>query len=225
MKDFFANLHCSNNKYFLSKWQIICIGLGCYVVFIFLIDICTKLYTVFGFEYRTVLRARSNMLIDWGNLWGTLFYLIIAPVIEETAWRLGISFKKHHVAISLGVTCMYIPRIFVGMRFLSPFSLSLIGLGLMIYCIIVRYTNDQFWIKIKKKYSKYIVWILIIAFTMLHLHNYNAALAWEHFFAYILILSRSFFMAVTATYLRLNLGFFYAVIVHIACNSGIILRI
>jgi hypothetical protein len=224
MKSFFANLPYGNDKNTLTKWQIICIGLGCYVFFAFLMNVCTKLYTIFGFDIRTLLHTKSNIQSNWGILWGTLFILLIAPIIEETSWRLCLSFKKNHIAISLAAICMYVPRIFLKMPLISASSFSLVIIGIFVYFMIIRYTTTDFWEKIKGKYVKYIVWSLILAFTLLHLYNY-CPLGWQYFVAYILILARSLFFAITTTYLRLNLGFVYCVLYHIACNSDIILRI
>jgi hypothetical protein len=137
---------------------------------------------------------------------------------------LGISFKKNHAAISLAVICIYFLKILLGIPLLSVSFLTLTGLGIFVYFMIIHYTTTDFWGKIKEKYAKYIVWVSIIIFTALHISNYNI-IEWQYWFAYILILARLSFFAITATYLRLNLGFVYCVLYHMAYNSDIILRI
>jgi hypothetical protein len=223
MKKFFANLPYGNDKQTLSKWQIICIGLGFFCFFMFLTIFCSRLYVVLGFDLISVLNTSTDLSKAYGLTWYILFCTFIGPFREEIMFRLCLSFKKQHLAISLAFICIWLPVVFIKIKYISIFFFILITLGIFVYFMVMRYTTTDFWDKIKEKYTKHIVWFLILVFTFLHLNNYHL-LGWQYFVAYILILSQTFFLAITTTYFRINLGFAYCLLFHIAYNAGIILE-
>jgi hypothetical protein len=223
MKKFFANLPYCNDKQTLSKWQIICIGLGFFCFFMFLTIFCSRLYVVLGFDLISVLNTRTDITKEYGLTWYILFCIFIAPFREEIMFRLCLSFKKQHLAISLAFICIWLPVIFIKIKYSSILFFILIASGIFVYLMVMRYTTTDFWSKIKEKYIKCIVWFLILTFTLLHLNNYQL-FEWKYLVAYILILSQTFFLAITTTYFRINLGFAYCLLFHIAYNAGIILE-
>ena len=88
MKHFIKYSIYGGDKYKLSKWQIICTGLGVYIFLLFIHQICIKLYTLCGFDIKTPLLSYRN-----GNWLPMLYVVIIGPILEEIQYRLGLSFK------------------------------------------------------------------------------------------------------------------------------------
>ncbi|MDR2650791.1 MAG: hypothetical protein LBC68_00545 [Prevotellaceae bacterium] len=223
MKKFFANLPYGSDKQTLSKWQILFTGLGFFCFVMFLTIFCSRLYVLLGFDLISVLNTRTDISKEYGLTWYILFCIFIGPFREEIMLRLCLSFKKQHLAISLAFICMWLPASFIKIKYLSVLFFILMASGIFVYFMVMRCTTADFWSKIKEKYTKYIVWFLILVFTLLHLNNYQL-FEWQYFVAYILILAQAFFLAVTATYFRINLGFAYCLLFHIAYNAGIILK-
>lgn len=141
---------------------------------------------------------------------------IIAPLIEETLFRLGLSFKKWQVALSLA----FIP-IFIGwsdVKTLTWISGSLYILSaVLVYFAVNRFTSQEFWSRLKENRMVASMWITSIAFGLVHLHAFNFISLEMLPYCLCMILS-PFFMGCACAYLRVNLGFWWGVGMHIFNN-------
>ena len=141
---------------------------------------------------------------------------IIAPVIEEIVFRLGLSFKKWQVATSLA----FIP-VFIGWSDIK--SLTLISgaiyvlTAVVIFFAVWRFTSQDFWSRVKKKEMVAAMWITSIAFGLVHLHAFSFISLEMLPYCICMILS-PFFMGCACAYLRVNLGFWWGLGMHIFNN-------
>lgn len=170
---------------------------------------CVAIYNTLGMNPET---ARSL---------GTMTYVlltasIVAPVLEECVFRLGLSFKRRQVAIAVASIPAYILWQHIS-------SLTIVSALLYIASIITAFslvyglTSDSHWDELKKTYYKSTIWFSAIAFGLIHLiafSNYSLSLV-----PYMLcVVSVPFFGGCAITYYRINLGFWWGVGMHIFNN-------
>lgn len=141
---------------------------------------------------------------------------LIAPMIEELVFRLGLSFKKWQVALGLA----FIP-IFIGWSDIK--SLTLISgiiyivIAIAIYFAIDKFTTQDFWNKLRSNWLVAAMWITSIAFGLVHLRAFSF-FSWE-MLPYMLCMTASpFFCGCACAYLRVNLGFWWGLGMHIFSN-------
>ena len=156
--------------------------------------------------------------------WGIIFLLmVVAPLLEEVMFRLGLSFKRTTVALWVGllpVVCafyLYQCRVWY-------LLLAMVVIGALLFWLIFHFTTDRQWKEWRKKYIVPAMWISAISFGLIHFRAFTV-LNWQVFpFALATILVP---MAggCAITYARVNLGFWWGVLLHSIINIPSVLMI
>lgn len=150
-----------------------------------------------------------------------LTLLIVAPVLEEALFRLPLSFKRRTVALWVALIPIIIAYYFCKCK-TWYILLSLAAAGAFLYFLICKVTNDGQWTEWRDKYIIIAMWIAAISFGLIHLRAFSV-LNWQVLpFALATILVP---MAggTAVTYARVNLGFWWGVLLHMLINiPGII---
>lgn len=153
---------------------------------------------------------------------GLVLYLLVAvvmPLIEEGAFRLGLSFKKKDVTIALPLLSLYLFTLIFILFGISDtiirIILPIIMLTILITCL---KTPDTFFQSLKEKKGTLIIYITTILFALIHITNYQVT-DLKYFPIYCMLCIPQLAGGVTATYFRLNLGFWYACGFHIFANT------
>ena len=156
--------------------------------------------------------------------WGILVSLmVVAPLLEEVMFRLGLSFKRNTVALWVGllpVVCAF----YLYQCRTWYLLVGLIAIGALLFWLISHYTTDEQWKAWRKKYVIPAMWISAIGFGLLHLRAFSV-MNWQVFpFALATILIP---MAggCAITYARVNLGFWWGVLLHAIINIPPVLMI
>lgn len=146
----------------------------------------------------------------------------IAPFLEEGVFRLGLSFKKWQVALN----CALIP-VFVMWNLHTRlewwgFILFLLAGGI-VYWAVNSLTTQEFWSRLRNRWLITAIWITSIGFGLIHLIAFSTITL--QLLPYIICtILMPFFMGCASAYLRVNLGFFYGVGLHIFNNiPGVII--
>ena len=164
----------------------------------------------------------TNYLGD-GSWKVLLKFMIIAPLAEEIMFRLGLSFKRQTVALWLGllpVVCAY----FLHKCHVWYILLGLVVLGALIYWLICRFTTDEQWKKWRRKYIIPAMWISAIGFGLLHFRAFTV-LNWQVFPYALATIMTPMAGGCAITYARVNLGFWWGVLLHCIINIPSILMI
>lgn len=186
---------------------------------------CVATYKSLGMDPETMTKfagsPSSGKALGNAFIFSLLTISLMAPLMEECIFRLGLSFKKWHIAIAAASVPAYL---------LWQHCRHLTILGIVIYiaaitaafCLVYFLTTDTFWQKLKQTYYKSAIWGTAIAFGLIHLiafTNYSLELI-----PYMLcVISVPFFAGCAITYYRVNLGFWWGVALHIFNNiPGII---
>lgn len=185
----------------------------------FLIIGCVAIYKAYNINPETLTKFAGSP--ETAKLLGSTTYTlltlcIVAPLLEECIFRLGLSFKRWQIALAAAS----IPAYLLWQR-LNHLT---IGTGaIYVLCTIVSFgliyylTTDSFWKIQQRKYYKTMIWVSAIAFGLIHLIAFST-------YSYLLIpymlcvISVPFFGGCAITYYRINLGFWWGVGLHIFNN-------
>ena len=156
--------------------------------------------------------------------WRIIMHLmIVAPLMEEIMFRLGLSFKRTTVALWLGL----LPIVLAFYMFQCRVWYVLLGMaliGALLFWLVNTFTTDDQWKAWRKKYIIPTMWVSAIGFGLIHFVAFSV-LNWQVFpFALATILVP---MAggCAITYARVNLGFWWGVLLHCIINIPPVLMI
>lgn len=187
---------------------------------------CTAVYNSFGLNPETLTQfggspAQAGKMGSLADV--ALMVMIIAPVLEEGVFRLGLSFRKWQVALSLAL----IPMMVIWMRHTSFGAVqyaACIGSSALIFCGIYFGTRQATWSRLKAKYLVAASWVTALAFGFCHLLAFST-LTWELLPYCLCVISMPFFAGCACTYLRVNLGYWWGVGLHIFNNIPALLMV
>lgn len=184
---------------------------------------CGAIYEQLGFSAAELAQFSSsaNQVANWTRpVWYILFItLLFAPLLEECVFRLGLSFKKWQVAVSVAM----IPILGIWMFPSLPYWLKIV-MGVLAVCVffsIYRYTSQKYWADKKSHWLIPAIWLTTVIFGLLHLIVFKGVSL--VMLPYMLCMSLViFFGGCSIAYLRVNLGFGYGLGMHIFNNLPII---
>ncbi|WP_157607928.1 hypothetical protein [Seonamhaeicola sp. S2-3] len=143
---------------------------------------------------------------------------LVAPLIEETAYRLSLKINRLNISISIGTQIILYLFIFRVINF--PLHLRIIlmgGVSLIIYLVI----NKTSVLYLKKK-KRFFIYYNIIAFSLLHAFNFSFTSVLQYSFIPFLV-SLQFCFGLYLSYARLSYGFKNVLLFHVFHNLMIIL--
>lgn len=180
---------------------------------------CVAVYNTFGMNPETHTTFAGNP--ETARTLGSMTYVlltvsIVAPVLEECIFRLGLSFKRWQVAIAVASIPTYILWQHISSLTIVS-ALLYIASIIAVFSLVYGLTSDSLWDELKKTYYKSTIWFSAITFGLIHLiafSNYSLSLV-----PYMLcVVSVPFFGGCAITYYRINLGFWWGVGMHIFNN-------
>ena len=163
--------------------------------------------------------ADPKEIIDrYGIILSILEVAILVPFMEEAMFRLPLSFKKAHIAIAIPIIAFFAGITAIDdMLMLLVLTLFIITVVLLLIVVKQEQLNAY-----KTKYFKTILWISIIGFTALHLGNFEE-MHTPALPLYFLLYTSVLALAIMLSFLRIRLGYFYAVLLHCFHNSWVLL--
>ena len=177
----------------------------------FLIALCTLLID----DFESVFKSKKT--IDDDTIFNFLVISLIAPVLEELAFRFSLRINRLTISISLAVQLIFYLNL---LKFIHVnFNFRII---LMIIAAIV------FYFSISKKLSIYLtlkinfyIYLNLLVFTLIHAFNFSYFEVHQYLYIPILV-SLQFFFGLYLSYVRLKHNFLYVVGFHIFHNSLIV---
>lgn len=149
--------------------------------------------------------------------WAVCNVLLFAPLLEECAFRLGLSFRRGDVAVGLGaLTAFVLSRLLAGAGVGHPFWWS-VPAGLAVAALIVRFTTREGWLSRRSGWLRPMMWASALLFALAHLTAMQG-LTWSLLPFALLLCLMLFFAGCVFVYLRVNLGFRWALGAHILNN-------
>jgi hypothetical protein len=162
-------------------------------------------------DFKTLFNNRINL--NYTSFDKLLLFVIVAPIIEETAFRLGLKINKKNVAISFGFQLI----VFLGLLDIINYSLGFrVVLMLATSCIFYFLINNVF-LDLLKKHFNYFFYYNILMFGIAHASNYIFDSSHQYYFIPVII----FFplaMGAYLSYSRLRYRFSIALSFHVLHN-------
>lgn len=197
-----------------------------FIWFISMIFLSTAIVTAVTMVYKSMGIDPSQITQFGGDptthkdkplLQTVLLLLLIAPIVEEIIFRLGLSFKRQTVALWVGLLPIAITA-YLFQRYNDWLLLAgMIVLGAILYWLIVRFTTDEQWAGWKSRYLRLAMWISAIAFGLIHLKAFSV-ITWGLLPYCLFFCLRPGLVGCVFTYARVNLGFWWGVLFHIINN-------
>ena len=151
-----------------------------------------------------------------------LLLIIIAPLVEEIIFRLGLSFKRQTVALWVGLLPVAIAGYLLQCYENWMLMAGMLVLGALLYWLVLNYTTDDQWTGWKSHYLRLAMWISAIAFGLIHLKAFSV-ITWGLLPYCLAVCLRPGLVGCAVTYARVNLGFWWGVLLHIINNLPAIL--
>ena len=158
--------------------------------------------------------------IGYGVAW--LYICLIGPILEETVFRLPLSFKRWHIALSISVAIFLFGSVLPPAKALA----HSVGLGyaflirlvfvLVLYFIIKKLLPVN--LSVRPAYKKVFITVSICLFGLIHISNY-APLQWQLIWIYPIYVLPQIIMGWGLTYIRFKNGFIWGIALHCLINS------
>ena len=186
---------------------------------------CIAIYMSMGVNPMELTKFGGDPTNYMGNAsWKLLLHLmIVAPLAEEIMFRLGLSFKRQTAALWVGllsIVCAY----YLYKCKIWYILLGLAVIGALIYWLICRFTTDEQWLSWRQKYIIPAMWISAIGFGLLHFRAFSV-LYWQVFPFALTTIMIPMAGGCAITYARVNLGFWWGVLLHCLINVPSVLLI
>lgn len=176
-----------------------------------------RLYFLYGIDAMASLRFGGSIeglaydAMEKG-VWSTLAMIMIgAPLWEECAFRLGLSFRKRDMAAGIGALTLFLASRLLD-SWLWSAILAVAATGLVWFA-----TTDEFWGSLRPKWLKPAAWASAVLFGLAHMFAMHGLTLAVLPYALLLCLML-FFAGAVFVYLRVNLGFGWALGAHILNN-------
>ena len=221
-------LDCTNDRATMPKKKIllktIAWFLAMFVLSAFIIAIVSNIYLSMGIAPSQLTKFGGDISThkDKPLLQTILLLIVIAPLVEEIIFRLGLSFKRQTVALWVGLLPVAITAYLFQCYNNWLLFAGMVVLGAMLYWLIVRYTTEEQWAQWRSRYLRLAMWISAIAFALIHLKAFSV-LTWGLLPYCLAITLRPGLVGAVITYARVNLGFWWGVLFHVANNVPAVL--
>ena len=181
------------------------------------IGIMLQLYSAHGIDAMAELQFAGNadrMAAEADNMGGmaamVLQLMIVAPLLEECAFRLGLSFRRWHVAAGIGALTLFLVSRFCAMPWAAVAGVvAAVAVGMM--------TTDDMWTACRRRWLVTAAWVSALLFGAVHMFAMRGLSLPLLPLALMMCLMLSCAGAVFG-YLRINLGFGWGLAAHILNN-------
>ncbi|MBR5956190.1 MAG: CPBP family intramembrane metalloprotease [Bacteroidales bacterium] len=206
----------------LSRGRIIATALKWLVILIACAGLlriaCTAVYMSMGINPMELTKFGGDPANYAGKAsWRILVkLLLIAPLAEETMFRLGLSFKRRTVALWVGL----LPIVCALYLYKCQTWYVLLGIaavGAVLYWLICCSTTDDQWKNWRQRYIIPAMWISAVGFGVMHLRAFSVLDCQVFPFALATIMI-PLAGGCAITYARVNLGFWWGVLLHCIIN-------
>lgn len=169
-------------------------------------------------------QGKDNLhnLLQKNHYFALVYICLIGPKLEETIFRLPLSFKRTHIALSFACATFLFGMFSVKSKFLIGVFGKLGTLGIQIalvailFFVIKRLLPDN--IQLSDRTKKWLIVLSICLFSCVHISNFSP-LQWPIIWLYPMYVLPQLFMGWLITYIRLKNGFIWGILLHCLINS------
>lgn len=214
---YLSNAETSNSK--ISRLKLLGKAILVYFGLIILIAIVQSLYK-HSFnnhleDLRTVYYDGFGVLKTHLGRWSILFVVLIGPIMEELAFRLGFSFRKKDVLIGIFFLSLYAISLQLSHHQIEVYIKT--ALFALAFWIVYRYTSNDTLTNFRNKYGAVTLHLFVILFAAIHIgnfDNFNVGSALD----YVIFMLPYLVMSYILYYVRIRIGFEYVILLHVTNN-------
>jgi hypothetical protein len=151
-----------------------------------------------------------------GLVFTSFFVVLFGPLIEELGFRFALSFKRVHIFISVSVLSFMFLSLWLGRGFFADILFKAL-ISLLIGSVTLLVNQKRYDI-VQQKYGLQIIWLTIMLFGFSHIVNYKIENFMQIPIALMMCLPQVL-MGIVFTYIRLNLGFLFGLLLHSLING------
>jgi hypothetical protein len=157
-----------------------------------------------------------------GYLKAMIYICLIGPAIEETIFRLPLSFKRVHIALSFAFAVFLFSSLLplvkhlnqsIGIWYELLIRLAVVGL---IFLLIYKLLPNN--LSLKPALKKALIIASICLFGLMHISNFSP-LQWAIIWVYPIYVLPQLLMGVALSYMRFKNGFVWGIALHCLINS------
>lgn len=148
--------------------------------------------------------------------------LLFAPLVEELAFRLGLSFRRRDVAVGAGAMALFLVSQALRLAGLGYTWLWALPFGVAAGIWMWRRTAAVDFDALRKRWLVVSMYASAALFGLAHLFA-MPGLTWGLLPFALLICLMLFFAGATFTYLRVNLGFGWGLLAHMVSNLAVVM--
>ncbi|KPM33331.1 Hypothetical protein I595_234 [Croceitalea dokdonensis DOKDO 023] len=172
------------------------------------------LLTVISDDFRLVFQSKARIESSTTNIFLTT--VLLAPLIEELAFRYGLKINKLTVSVSISIQII----IYLNVLNLINVSFFIRYLMILVCSVVLFFTiGEKLSHFLNKKFNSF-VYFNIIAFSFLHVSNFSFFEFNHYFFIPVLIWLQIFF-GFYLSYVRLGKNIWYVIFFH-SLHNGLI---
>ncbi|HWZ04106.1 MAG TPA: CPBP family glutamic-type intramembrane protease [Mucilaginibacter sp.] len=164
----------------------------------------------------------QHLIKKIGYLTAIVYICLIGPVLEETIFRLPLSFKRAHIALSVSVAILLFSSAIPFIKHLHQsiglgWALSArVGFSALVFWLIFIILPKQ--INFSSAAKKRLIIISICLFGLMHVSNYSP-LHWAIIWIYPIYVLPQLCMGWALSYIRFKNGFIWGIALHCLINS------
>ena len=140
--------------------------------------------------------------------------MLVAPILEELAFRLGLKINKLNIAITIGIQLIIFLKIFQVINY----SLLLRFISMLICSVILYFIINRNILSFFKSKQNIFIYYNIIVFGLLHAFNYSYQ-EFSHYLFIPFLVSVQLILGVYLSFVRIKYGFILCLLMHISHNS------
>ncbi len=220
MKVIFSRVHDAETH--SKKWIVgyaLLFWLTTKILAILMVVACTLIYEKLGYT-KEMLPDFDGIPTGTHTIGKLIFSLaavaFISPFIEEIVFRLGLSFKKWQVAVSLACIPIFIAWSDIKSLTLIWGIIYVIIAG-AIYFLVDHFATKEYLEKLRERWLIAGMWITSIAYGLVHLFDFSF-FSWPLLPYMLCMIATPFFCGCACAYLRVNLGFWWGFGLHVFGN-------
>jgi len=167
-------------------------------------------------------KANLHSLLHKHYYFNLVYICLLGPILEETVFRLPLSFKKTHIALSIACAALLFVVLSVKPVFLigecGILCTFIIELSLVVILFFITkwlLPND---IQPSDRSQKWLIILSIFLFGFMHISNFSP-IQWPIIWIYPLYVVPQLFMGWFITYVRFKNGFIWGIVLHCLINS------
>ena len=214
-----ANVKDSISNKVQTLFKIYLLYMGLLVLSVILILVTDWIVSgLINFSIRENLRLNQSYFHNYWKESAWILTVVLGPISEEIVFRLPLTNNKKLFALSIGFATFY----FTGrtdILNIASISLSRVSISILVAFLCYFLLTDKMFLTFRSRFFNYMCWGLIIAFSWIHIGNFDP-INWNVIYLYPIYVLPQLFYGIGASFLMIKYGnIIWPILLHILING------